>query len=425
MGLQSAKLTATGEHQSHLGSTAGLHDPFAEESTDVLRRRAENLLDEMMLGAADIGGDYATDYGSTGYTNGIFYPIDGESSSVAPPPTGNGVDDYEFSAAPPLTPRDLNGHKSDAPPPAGVYAVAGSSTLPSASTGAESHAPRLVAAEERYATAGNRDAAARTDGIGAGPGNGAVRRQSSAPASTMTIGARASLRSSLLPRSTEVDANAAQHEIDELLHEVAAVLPPGHEATERSRHLLSKAQTILQSDQSRSAEIEYYLQQVRRILERTQQRKAWSDLYRTRLWTYLVSWTLLALVVMAGIGLYRGEFAALLMASAGAAPDALWIVFAGMTLVTACAGALGAILGVYAGIARRQRTEYGYFDRKYGLRGLLMPLIGFFFGVLIALAGAALFHFAGVDPNQTALIFIPIVIAFFVGVGQESLYGAR
>ena len=130
-------------------------------------------------------------------------------------------------------------------------------------------------------------------------------------------------------------------------------------------------------------------------------------------------------MVMAGIGLYRGEFAALLVASAGAASDAPWIVFAGMTLVTACAGALGAILGVYAGIARRQRTEYGYFDRKYGLRGLLMPLIGFFFGVLIALAVAALFYFAGVDPNQTALILIPIVIAFFVGVGQESLYGAR
>ena len=73
MGSQSGKLTAAGEHQSRLGSTAGLYDPFAEESTDVLRRRAENLLDEMMLGTADIGGDYAADFtGSAGYTNGSY-----------------------------------------------------------------------------------------------------------------------------------------------------------------------------------------------------------------------------------------------------------------------------------------------------------------------------------------------------------------
>jgi hypothetical protein len=38
---------------------------------------------------------------------------------------------------------------------------------------------------------------------------------------------------------------------------------------------------------------------------------------------------------------------------------------------------------------------------------------------------AALFHVTGVDPNQSTLILIPIVLAFFVGVGQESLYGAR
>jgi membrane protein YdbS with pleckstrin-like domain len=77
------------------------------------------------------------------------------------------------------------------------------------------------------------------------------------------------------------------------------------------------------------------------------------------------------------------------------------------------------------GIARRQRTEFGYFDRKYGLRGLLMPMFGFFFGLLIAVAFATLFYFTGVDPNQSALVLVAIIIAFFVGVGQESLYGAR
>lgn len=438
MGLQSGNLTAAGEHQSYYGSAAGLHDPFARESTDVLRRRAENLLDEMMLGAADIGGDYVTDYGSAGYTNGSAASIDSGTTSAAPPVANNGAfaesaaSDYEFPVASASAPRDLDATRLDVASAAGAHdtATSGNSPISGAgdaqhSTDAVSQAPRLVSAADRYATADKSGAPSRSDGASTGPVNGAVRRQSASTASTMTVGARASLRSTLLPRNSEVDANVAQHEIDVLLHEVAAVLPPGHEATERSRHLLSKAQTILHSDQSRSAEIEYYLQQVRRILERTQQRKAWSDLYRSRLWTYLVSWTLLALVVLTGIALYRSEFAFLLVASTGASPEAPWIIFAGMTLAAACAGALGAIVGVYAGIARRQRTEHGYFDRKYGLRGLLMPLFGFFFGSLIAIVTATLFHFVGVEPNQSALILIPIVIAFAVGLGQESLYGAR
>ena len=438
MGLQSGNLTAAGEHQSYYGSAAGLHDPFARESTDVLRRRAENLLDEMMLGAADIGGDYVTDYGSTGYTNGSAASIDSGTTSAAPPVANNGAfaesgaSDYEFPGVSASAPRDLDAIMLDVAAVAGAQEIVTSGKSPLSgsgdarySTGETGQAPRLVSAADRYATADKSGAPSRSDGASTGPVNGAVRRQSASTASTMTVGARASLRSTLLPRNSEVDANVAQHEIDVLLHEVAAVLPPGHEATERSRHLLSKAQTILHSDQSRSAEIEYYLQQVRRILERTQQRKAWSDLYRSRLWTYLVSWTLLALVVLTGIALYRSEFAFLLVASTGASPEAPWIIFAGMTLAAACAGALGAIVGVYAGIARRQRTEHGYFDRKYGLRGLLMPLFGFFFGSLIAIVTATLFHFVGVEPNQSALILIPIVIAFAVGLGQESLYGAR
>jgi hypothetical protein len=433
MGLQSGRLTAAGEHQSRFGSTAGMYDPFAEESTDVLRRRAENLLDEMMLGTADLGGDYAGENGAAGHANGVFTPMEaGVANGVAGESRPSNHDRFEYPAA--AAQRATESFAPSSAPALVATAPAPGAASPLDTAPAPGHeddqvarsaapTPRVVSAAERYATVANGDGRARPDGDS--PANGAVRRQSAALASSMTIGARASLRSNLLPRSTEVDANTAQHELDELLHEVAAVLPPGHEATERSRHLLSKAQTILQSDQSRSAEIEYYLQQVRRILERTQQRNAWSDLYRTRLWSYLVSWTLLALVVLAGIILYRTDFAALLADLAGAAVDAPWVLFAGMTLATACAGALGAILGVYVGIARRQRTEFGYFDRKYGLRGLLMPMFGFFFGLLIALAFATLFHFTGVDPNQSALVLVAIVIAFFVGVGQESLYGAR
>jgi hypothetical protein len=40
------------------------------------------------------------------------------------------------------------------------------------------------------------------------------------------------------------------------------------------------------------------------------------------------------------------------------------------------AGALGAACSVLWNMHRHSRQEYGYLDRKYGLRGLLLPLIG-------------------------------------------------
>ena len=76
---------------------------------------------------------------------------------------------------------------------------------------------------------------------------------------------------------------------------------------ERSRHLLQKAQSILQSDPSRSAEVDYYLQQVRRIVQRTRQTAAWSNVYRNRLNVYLGGWILLGLVVLSGVILAQGE----------------------------------------------------------------------------------------------------------------------
>jgi hypothetical protein len=100
MGLQSGRLTAAGEHQSRFGSTAGMYDPFAEESTDVLRRRAENLLDEMMLGTADLGGDYAGENGAAGHANGVFTPMEaGVANGVAGESRPSNHDRFEYPAA--------------------------------------------------------------------------------------------------------------------------------------------------------------------------------------------------------------------------------------------------------------------------------------------------------------------------------------
>jgi hypothetical protein len=242
----------------------------------------------------------------------------------------------------------------------------------------------------------------------------------------MSVGVRAANRSNLLPRNHEIDADTVQGEINELLRAVSTALPPGNEAVERSRHLLSKAQTLLQSDPTRTAEVDYYLQQVRRIVQRTQQTAQWSSLYQQRLTLYLWAWLLLGSMMVAAVALATGsviEFFSQLVDT----PELELLVWQTPVLLAGMfAGALGAALSALFNMQRRQRREHAYFDRKYGLRGLLLPLLGMFFGLLLALLAAVVYVVAEVNPaDQAWAVAVPAVLALAVGFGQEWMYGAR
>jgi hypothetical protein len=263
-------------------------------------------------------------------------------------------------------------------------------------------------------------------GGGTGMGNAAVRRQSPSLASQMAVGVRAANRSNLLPRNNEIDADTVQQEINDLLRAVTTSLPPGNEAVERSRHLLSKAQTLLQSDPTRTAEVDYYLQQVRRIVQRTRQTAQWSSLYQKRLTVYLWAWLLLAGMIVTVVTLYAGATAEFVTQLADTPDlDFIWQQ-APVVLAGAFAGAFGAALSALLGMQRRSRREHGYFDRKYGLRGLLLPLLGLFFGLLLAMLAAVVYSLADVDPSvHLWAIAAPAVLALIVGFGQQWMYGAR
>jgi hypothetical protein len=242
----------------------------------------------------------------------------------------------------------------------------------------------------------------------------------------MSVGVRAANRTNLLPRNHEVDAGAVQQEINDLLRAVAAELPGGNEAVERSRHLLNKAQTLLQSDPTRTAEVDYYLQQVRRIVQRTRQTQQWSSLYRQRLTVYLWSWLLFSALVAAASALYAGPLADWLNQVIDL-PDWWLIVQQGPVLLAgAFAGSLGASLSALLHMQRHARREFGYFDRKYGLRGLLLPLLGLLLGLVLAGLWSGVYLMAGVDPVlHTWAIAAPALLALLAGFVQQWLYGAR
>jgi hypothetical protein len=87
---------------------------------------------------------------------------------------------------------------------------------------------------------------------------------------------------------------------------------------------------------------------------------------------------------------------------------------------------LGASLSALFNMQRHGSREFAYFDRKYGLRGLLLPLLGMFLGFALALFCAIVFILAEIDPGLHAwAVAVPAVLAFMVGFGQEWLYGAR
>jgi hypothetical protein len=222
------------------------------------------------------------------------------------------------------------------------------------------------------------------------------------------------------------NVDALQREIYTLQHEIERVLPAGHESNKHVRHLLEKAQAILQHDPTRSAEVEYYLQQVRTIFPRVQQTIDWSSLYRNRLTVYLSAWILLALLIVVARYLYQAPIENFVGTLVGLTPDGLTLQHFSTLLATFFAGALGGALGALVNLQRQSHMPHGFIDRKFGLRGLILPLMGAIVGLLLYLPLGLLFFVFGLDPAQNLLFSsIPTLLALFFGVSQESLYGTR
>ncbi len=227
-------------------------------------------------------------------------------------------------------------------------------------------------------------AAGRYGGMDRAPqaDSAAVRQDPAQFVNSMAVFENRKKRSTLLPRMSELDADLLHREITTLHGELALLLPVGNETGERARHLLDKAYTILQSDPMRSAEVEYYMQQVRTIVSRLHQSRQWSDLYRSRLHVYLWAWLGLSLVLLLARFIFQPEFDDFLVTTFGLAPDSFLVQNWSAFLGAAFAGALGGAAGALYTMRVHARTEYGFFDRKYGLRGLILPVIGLLVGAV-------------------------------------------
>jgi hypothetical protein len=237
---------------------------------------------------------------------------------------------------------------------------------------------------------------------------------------------RKRLRSNLLPRMNALDSRTAQQEMAMLQNSIETMLPGSHESRVRARHLLEKAHTILLDDPARSAEVEYYLQQVRMIVQRVQEAAHWSQLYQRRLRTYLFAWLALSIVVILSRYLYAAPLENWLAHISGQSSSNLWI-YNILTLITAFFfGALGGGSGALLNLVRHTQMGFGFFDRKYGLRGLILPLIGALSGLVFCVIFGIGYALLGLEPTSNLWFgLVPALLALALGASQEYLYGTR
>lgn len=233
-------------------------------------------------------------------------------------------------------------------------------------------------------------------------------------------------RSNLLPRMSNLDPRTLQQEMVLLQTEIEQALPAGHESRERALRLLQKAYTILHDDPSRSAEVDYYLQQVRTISQRVQETLHWSTLYHSRLNLYLAAWTALSLIVITARYVYHDGLATTIadlshidLASGALFPYNLLTVFTAFF-----GGALGGAFGAFVNMRYSTQSKQGFFDRKYSLRGLILPLIGGLVGLLLCLCFGLVYYLFQIDPATNLLLgALPALLAFGFGITQELIYG--
>ena len=371
------------------------------ENGDSLVKRADALLDEMMVAVVDTGTH-------------LDLPLPDPSQKQLP---AHALPAHALPALPPPAPLQKSQHPAPEPlPQKRVESVNGAPT-----SAPERSMPALVPAEQRY----RRPAAAATE-LPVGTLPASTLPASTLPVGTMAVGGtRSSLRSALLPRAGESNTAALAQEIHTMLGEIAATLPDSHDAAARGRTLLHKAQQILQSDPQRTAEVDYYLQQVRRILQRARQRQSDSALYRRWLTLYLCGWAGLAGLTLLSRYLFQGEWLNFLADFFWTGTDTPWVQYGPLVLGASLAGALGAACGALLTMQRHAARAYGYFDRKYGLRGLLLPLLGALLGLLPALLWAGSCFWLGLAGTELWVGLLPALLAWMLGFAQEWLYGAR
>ena len=416
---------------------------------ELLRWRAEVLLDEMMLGGVDAAAGEPLNHhawpatatpspATVAHENG-WAPSANPSAPVAYenghngsngvhyPTAGNGVEYDGRGMAPPEPLPRLPKEETPGAPDARTWVLSAEERYRQLARQQESGPAVSPPVEPTTTNNGEYVWPETTHPAATDPtttmNSASVRRVANQFSGVAAAGAK---RSNLLPRMSAVDVEVVQREIFTLKHEVDVKLPAGHDATKRAHHLLDKALAILQADPMRSAEVEYYLQQVRTIFQHVQQTIDWSTIYRKRLLIYQGAWILLTVLVVLACLLFQAQIENAFALYAGMDAGGRAIQQSVLIVAALFAGAMGGAISGLISLYHQGRLPHGFIDRKFGLRGLILPLIGAVIGGVFALLVGLIYTLVGINPASSLLAsLLPMLLAFGFGVSQESIYGTR
>jgi type IV secretory pathway TrbD component len=110
----------------------------------------------------------------------------------------------------------------------------------------------------------------------------------------------------------------------------------------------------------------------------------------------------------------------------GGGADSVWAQNIAPLLATAFAGSLGGSVGALINMRRATQRGVSFVDRKYSLRGLVLPMLGFVAGLILYPLFGVAFWLLALSPDQLMLVeLLPVSVACLFGFFQESIYGTR
>lgn len=226
----------------------------------------------------------------------------------------------------------------------------------------------------------------------------------------------------LSPTSISVqEAEKLEAEIGVLSEEVKQAMASRREMTGHALALLREARTIVMTQPERIGRADYNVRQVRTLLERAKENRRRASIYGTQLLVYLSLWLMVCVGGTVALFLYRVEVEQFVAGLAG--PRSRLIVHTVPFLWTTLAGGIGGVVGAIIALSSHIRAGQD-FDRQYVVRYLIQPVMGVVLGVFIYFLFVLLFNLLGADLAGNWLVaLLPGVVALPAGLWQELVYG--
>jgi hypothetical protein len=368
----------------------------SQEVSD-LHRRAEYLLDEMEMGAADRAA------------------LESGPDAARPRQTHNGSS--EARRQPPSAPTPIEQEPAPTAPAHGSSAENRTRVLPESVLPSIHNHPQPGAAPRQRAFETRPLGALRpepTQPAAALPGDSVLDTPVSRRPETISTRIDATAVS-----ISAVEAQKLNEEIEHLYAQVNQLQEGRRDLTGHALSLLREARTILNSQPERMGRADYNVRQVRSLLERAREGRRRSIRTGILLLFYLALWLMICVASITSLILY-GETLRLIVVD-GVQRGTLSAHTLPL-LLTILAGASGGVIGATLSLISQLRQGQE-FDRQYGLRYTIQPLMGVVLSIAIYFLSNFLFNVAGINMTDSVVTAaFPGVVALPAGLWQEMVY---